>query len=145
MVWVEASHANTHAWAIAFFSYFWFKYNILSLHCCKLGSVVVIVCSAVNPLHPGSIRSWVVHVWCRNLEGDAQSYIFLLQSLALQLGLGQQCQPEGIAITWQQLFCLWKQRTVMLECGSLCKFCTTSSSSWYGMEWKMEWKFRYGI
>ena len=36
---------------------------------------------------------------CRNLEGDAQSYLYLLQNLALQLGLGQECQPEGIAIT----------------------------------------------
>ena len=29
---------------------------------------------------------------------------FLLQNLALQLGLGQRYQPEGIAITWQQFF-----------------------------------------
>ena len=36
---------------------------------------------------------------CRNLEIDAQSYLFLLENLALQLGLGQRCQPEGIAIT----------------------------------------------
>ena len=41
----------------------------------------------------------------RNLEGDAQSYLFLLKNLALQSGLGQRCQPEGIAITRQQLFC----------------------------------------
>ena len=34
-----------------------------------------------------------------NLEGDVHSYLFLLQNLALQLGLGQRCQPEGIAIT----------------------------------------------
>ena len=36
---------------------------------------------------------------CRNLEGEACSNLFLLQNLALQLGLGQQCQSEGIAIT----------------------------------------------
>ena len=41
----------------------------------------------------------------RNLVEDVQSYLFLLHNLALQLGLGQRCQPEGIASTWQQLFC----------------------------------------
>ena len=40
---VEASHANAHAQAIAFFSYIWFKYDILSLRCCKLRRVVVIM------------------------------------------------------------------------------------------------------
>ena len=45
MVPVEASHANAHAQAIAFFSYIWFTYHILSLHCCKLRSVVVIMLS----------------------------------------------------------------------------------------------------
>ena len=39
-VTVEASHANAHTRAIAFFSYIWFKYDILSLHCCKLRRVV---------------------------------------------------------------------------------------------------------
>ena len=58
---VEASHANAHARAIAFFSYIWFKYDILSLHCCKLRSVVVIMLS-YQPRHPGSIRGWVVNV-----------------------------------------------------------------------------------
>ena len=43
----------------------------------------------------------------------------ILLNLALQLGLGQRCQPEGIAITWQQLFCLRKRRTVVLECNSV--------------------------
>ena len=38
---VEASHANAHARAIAIFSYIWFKYEILSLHCCKLRSVTL--------------------------------------------------------------------------------------------------------
>ena len=37
---VEASHANAYARAIAFFSYIWFKYDILSLQCCKLGGLV---------------------------------------------------------------------------------------------------------
>ena len=36
---VEASHANAHARAIAFFSYIWFKY-ILSSYCCKVRSAV---------------------------------------------------------------------------------------------------------
>ena len=35
----------------------------------------------------------------RILERDAQSYLFLLQSLVLQLRLGQERQPKGIAIT----------------------------------------------
>ena len=39
---VEASMQNAHAHAIAFFSYIWFKYDILSPHCCKMRSVVVI-------------------------------------------------------------------------------------------------------
>ena len=42
---VEASHANAHARAIAFFSYIWFKYDILSWHCCKIGGVVVMTLS----------------------------------------------------------------------------------------------------
>ena len=46
---VEASHANAHARAIAFFSYIWFKYDILSLHCCQLHSVVVIMLSYQPP------------------------------------------------------------------------------------------------
>ena len=81
-VTVEASHANADARAIAFFSYIWFKYDILSLQCCN--------------------RDWLCKrdTECRNLEGDVHtgSYLFLLQNLALQLGLGQRCQPEGIAI-----------------------------------------------
>ena len=31
---VKASHANAYARAIAFFSYIWYKYNILSLQRC---------------------------------------------------------------------------------------------------------------
>ena len=57
---LEASHANAQARAIAFFSYIWFKY-ILSLHCCKLCSVVVIMLS-YQPPHPASIRGWFVNV-----------------------------------------------------------------------------------
>ena len=41
IIYVEASHANAYARAIAFFSYIWFKYNVLSLRCCKLGGLVV--------------------------------------------------------------------------------------------------------
>ena len=37
-----------------------------------------------------------------------ETIFFLLQNLALQLGLRQGCQPEGIAIMWQQLFSLQK-------------------------------------
>ena len=49
---VEARHANAHAQAIAFFSYKWFKYDILSLHCCKLYSVVDMMLS-YQPSAPG--------------------------------------------------------------------------------------------
>ena len=50
---VEARHANAHyVRAIAVFSYIWFKYDILSLHCCKLRSVVVIMLS-YQPAAPG--------------------------------------------------------------------------------------------
>ena len=100
---VEASHAKVTHGAIAFFSYIWFKYGILSLHCCKFGSVVVITLAFQLP-HPGSIRAWVVNAWsgrarsidavCRNGKGNAQSIFFLLENLALQLGLGQRWQPE---------------------------------------------------
>ena len=38
--------------AIDFFSYIWFKYNILLLHCCKLRSVVIIMLS-YQPSAPG--------------------------------------------------------------------------------------------
>ena len=49
---VETSCAYAHARAIAFFSYIWFKYDILSLHCCKLGGVVVMTLSS-QPFAPG--------------------------------------------------------------------------------------------
>ena len=49
---VEASHANAYARAFAFFSYIWFKYNILSLLSCKLGVVVVMILSS-QPSAPG--------------------------------------------------------------------------------------------
>ena len=48
----EASHANAQARAIAFFSYIWFKYDILSSLCCKLRSAVVIKLS-YQPSAPG--------------------------------------------------------------------------------------------
>ena len=127
---VEASHANAHAHAIAFFSYIWFKYDILSLCCCKLRSVVVIRLS-YQPSAPG----FDLRLGCEGVMQYAETgkemheaVFFLLQNLALQLGLGQRCQPEGIGITLRQLFTLRQRRSVTLECSSLCKFCTTSSS-----------------
>ena len=45
-VLVEASHANTYARAIAFFSYILFKYDILSPQCCELGGLVGSVLSS---------------------------------------------------------------------------------------------------
>ena len=44
-VTLEASHANAHARAIAFFSYIRLKYDILILHCCKLRNEVVTMLS----------------------------------------------------------------------------------------------------
>ena len=49
---VEVSHANAYAQTIAFFSYIWFKYDILSLQCCKLGGLVVSTLSS-RPSAPG--------------------------------------------------------------------------------------------
>ena len=98
---VEAGHANAHARAIAFFSYIWFKYDILSLQCCKLGGEVDSTLSS-RPLRTRvryADRLCIPNTVCRNLEGDVRSYLFLLQNLALELGLGQRCRPEGIAIT----------------------------------------------
>ena len=98
---VEASHANAHARAIAFFSYIWFKYNILSLYCCKLCSVVVIMLS-YQPSAP-RFDSWLRSEYVTQYAGTGKeihvAIFFQLQNLALQLGLGQGCQPEGIAIT----------------------------------------------
>ena len=52
---VEVSHANAYARAIAFFSYIWFKYDILSLHCCKLRTLRCVVVSTLKsrPSAPG--------------------------------------------------------------------------------------------
>ena len=82
---VEASHAKVTHGAIAFFSYIWFKYDILSLHCCKLCSVVVIVLG-FQPSHMDSIRAWVANVRSgrirsidavrRNEKGNARSNLF---------------------------------------------------------------------
>ena len=98
---VEASHANAYARAIAFFSYIWVKYDILSLQCCKLGGIVVSRLSSQTSAFGFDLQMDCAScdAVCRNLEGDVHSYLFLLQNLALQLGLGQRCQPEGITIT----------------------------------------------
>ena len=98
---LEASHANAHVRAIAFFSYIWFKYDILSLHSCKLCSVVVIMLS-YQPSAPGfdlQLGSECVMQYAGNWKEMHEAIFFLLQNLALQLGLGQGCQPEGIVIT----------------------------------------------
>ena len=94
---VEASHANAHARAIAFFSYIWFKYDILSLHCCKMHCVVVIVLSYHTSAR--GLDSWLGCECAMQYAGTGKemykAIFFLLQNLALQLGLGQRCQPEG--------------------------------------------------
>ena len=71
------------------------------MHCYELRSVVVIA-FAFQPSHPGSIRAWVTNEWNGNIDavrrsgkGNARSNFFLLENLAVQLGLGQRCQPEG--------------------------------------------------
>ena len=115
-----------------------FGFNTTFCYCVAASwAVLWLSRSALNPPHPGSIRGRVVHVWYSVQEPGRRctKLSFLLQNLALQLGLGQRCQPEGIAITWQQLFGLRKRRTVTLECGSLRKFWTTSSSSSCRVEW----------
>ena len=97
---VEASHANAYARAIAFFSYIWFKYDILLQQSCKLvGVVVSTLCSCPSALGFDLRMGCGSVSVCRNMEGEIPSYLLLLQNLVLQLGLGQRCQPEGIAIT----------------------------------------------
>ena len=59
---VEASHAKVTHRAIAFFFIHLFKYDILSLQCCKLCSAVVVVLS-FQPSHSGSIHAWVANAW----------------------------------------------------------------------------------
>ena len=45
-----------------FFSYIWFKYDILLLHCCDLCCLVVNAL-AFQPSYPGLIRNWVMDPW----------------------------------------------------------------------------------
>ena len=99
-----------------------------------------------QPSAPGfdlQLGSECVMQYAGNWKEMHEAIFFLLQNLALQLGLGQGCQPEGIAITWQQLFSLQKRHTVTLECGSLHKFCMTSSSLEWKMKWNMEWNGKW--
>ena len=59
---------------------------------------------AFQPSQPGSIRTWVtktlkgnirsIDAVLKNGKENAQSNPFLLENLALQLGLGQRFQPE---------------------------------------------------
>ena len=103
-----------------------FGLNTTFCHCNAASCAVQwLSCSATN-IH-ARVRFAVGLCMCDAGIGKEmhEAFFFLLQNLALQLGLGQGCQPEGIAITKQQLFTLRKRRTVTLECGSLRKFCTT--------------------
>ena len=64
-------------------------------------SIVVIMLS-YQPFAPGfDSRLGSEHVMQYAGTGKEmhEAIFFLLQNLALQLGLGQGCQPEGIAIT----------------------------------------------
>ena len=68
-----------------FFSYIWFKYDILLLHCCDLCCLVVNAL-AFQPSYPGLIRNWVMDPWNgstlsieairRNGKGNAWSNLF---------------------------------------------------------------------
>ena len=78
-VTVEASHANAHARAIAFFSYIWFKYDIWSLQCCKLRSVVLVIMLSSQPSAPGfdsRLGSECVIQYAGTGKGNARSYLF---------------------------------------------------------------------
>ena len=89
---------KTHARAIAFFSYIWFKCDILSLHCCKLRCVVVIVLISVQPSHPGTIHTWVAIAWNRRIQsidavrrngdGYAQSNLFFASKPCITVRVG---------------------------------------------------------
>ena len=78
--------------SIVFFSYTWFKYELLLLHCCDLRSLVVNAL-AFPPSHVGSIRVWVMKAWNGSIRRTGKetrvAIFFLLENLALQLGLGQ--------------------------------------------------------
>ena len=128
------------------------------MHCCELRSIVVNAL-AIQPSHPGSIRAWVTNAWYgkirsidavrRNDKGNARSIFFFAWKPFIAVRIGAAMPAWEIAITWQQLFRLWKRRTITLECGSLRKFWMTSSSwqvvvgwiivdSWVGMDLKIE-------
>ena len=95
-VTLEASHANAHARAIAFFSYIRFKYDILILHGCKLRNVVVIMLSfQLSALGFDSRLSSECVMQYAGTGKEMHEAFFFVQNLALQLGLGQRCQPEG--------------------------------------------------
>ena len=86
------------------FSYIWFKYDILSLAWYKMGSGMVRVPNC-KPTLPGLTPAGGANVLNGRLRGidrygkhERESFFFLLQNLSLQLGLGQRCQSEGIAI-----------------------------------------------
>ena len=71
------------------------------MHCCKLRSVVVIMLS-YQPSAPGfdlRLGSECMMQYEGTGKEMHKAIFFLLQNLALQLGLGQGCQPEEIAIT----------------------------------------------
>ena len=87
---VEAGHAKVTHGAIAFFSYIWFKYDILSLHCCKLRNVVVIVLG-LRPPHPDSIRAWFANAGngrIRSEEGNAPSNLFFASKPCIIVRVG---------------------------------------------------------
>ena len=122
-LWSRSYTCKSHERTIAVFSYIWFKYDILSLHCCKLHSVLVIVLS-FQPSHPGLIRAWVANAWNgrirsidavrRNGEGNAWSNLFFASKPCIAVRVRAAMPAWGIAITWWQLFCLRKRQTVML-------------------------------
>ena len=95
---VEASHANAHARTIAFYSYVWFKYDILSLHCCKLHSVVVSMLS-YQPSAPGfdlRLGSKCVMQYAGSGKEMHEAISFLcFKTLRYSLGWGRDASLRG--------------------------------------------------
>ena len=109
----------------------------MQLHCCELRSLVVNA-FAFQPSHPRSIRTWVTNVWNvskqsidavhRSGKRNARNNHFFASKPCITVRVEAAMPAIGIAIMWQQLFCLRKRCTATLYCGCLHKFWITSFS-----------------
>ena len=96
-----------------FIIHYWFKFDILLLHCCKLHSLVVNT-FAFQPPYPGSIRAWVTSEWNgstrsivtvrRSRKGNAWSNLFFAWKPCITGRVRAAMPAWGIAIMRQQLF-----------------------------------------